>query len=185
VDRRPPAVERDTIAGVFAALLTDPWRSLVWRWNYKSAIFSAAIRSLLFLVVNLRAGVDAATAAMATEAAFRVCTAGFYGALTQAFRRAEPRWAASACALIVVPGVAHVLELAVHWWRGTPELARSITASVALSLVSTGFSLFAMRRGSFAVGPAAPSMLADLRALPTLVRDFTLAVGRGVLSACR
>ena len=179
------ATEPRSVAEVLRWLVTNPWTALVRRWNYKTAVLSAATRSLLFLIVNLRAGLEAATAAMVTEAVFRVGTAGFYGALTQAFRRAEPRWAATACALVVVPGVAHTLELAVHWWRGTPELARSTAASVALSVVSAGFSLFAMRRGVLAVGRPAPSLVADLRALPWLFCGFAAAVGRGMRLPCR
>jgi hypothetical protein len=45
--------------------------------------------------------------------------------MTQAFRQAEPRWAATACALVVVPAAAHAFELVVHWSRATPELALS------------------------------------------------------------
>lgn len=168
-----------TVAGVLVWLVSDPWSALARRWNYKAAILSASTRAVLFLLTNLRAGLDAAAAAMLTEAIFRICTSGFYGAMTQAFRRAEPRWAATACALVVVPAAAHALEFVVHWARGTPELMVSIVASMTLSFVSTGFTLFAMRRGTLVVGAAAPSILADLRALPGLMVQFVLS-GRGV-----
>jgi len=174
-----------TVAAVLLWLVSHPWSALACRWNYKSAVFSAAIRAVLFFLTNLRAGVDAAAAAMLTEAVFRVCTSGFYGAMTQAFRQAEPRWAATACALVVVPAAAHAFELVVHWARATPELALSVVASVALSLVSTGFTLFAMRRGALVVGEAAPSLLADLRALPGLMVQFAAIAGRGLWHAWR
>jgi hypothetical protein len=45
---------------------------------------------VLFFAVNLGAGIDAAVAALATEAVFQAATADFYGALTQAVQRAEP-----------------------------------------------------------------------------------------------
>lgn len=179
----PAITEPGTVAGVLAWLASDPWRAVVRRWNYKAAVFSAAVRALLFLLTNLRAGLDAATSAMLTEAVFRLCTSGFYGALTQAFRRAEPRWAATVWALVVVPAAAHFLELVVHWWRGTPELTLSIVASVALTFLSTGFTLFAMRRGTLVVGRSAPSLLADVRALPGLIIQFTAVVSRGVWHA--
>ncbi|HEY8549992.1 MAG TPA: hypothetical protein VIL35_08570 [Vicinamibacterales bacterium] len=175
-----PAEEPLTIGGVFVWLLTNPWQSLVRRWNYKSATFSAAARALLFLLTNLRAGLDAATAAMITEAVFRFCTSGFYGALTQAFRRAEPRWAATLSALVLLPAVSHGLEAFVHWLRGTPELLLSVAASVGMTMVSTGFTLFAMRRGALVVGRTAPSIFADMRMFPRLVVDFVLLLFRSI-----
>lgn len=179
------STEPDTVGGVLVWLATDPWHALACRWNYKAAVFSALVRALLFFVTNLRAGLDAATAAMLTEAIFRASTSGFYGAMTQAFRRAEPRWAAASCALLVVPAAAHTLEFLVHWWRGTPELARSIVASVALSVLSTSFTLFAMQRGTLVVGASAPSILTDLRALPRLIIQFSGMAARGLWHAWR
>lgn len=183
--RRTHTIEPATVPGVLVWLISDPWNALARRWNYKAAVFSAVVRAALFFLTNLRAGLDAATAAMLTEAVFRICTSGFYGAMTQAFRRAEPRWAATACALAVVPAAAHAFELLVHWVRATPELATSIAASIALTFLSTGFTLFAMRRGTLVVGAAAPSLLADLRALPRLMIQFAVVASRGLWHACR
>lgn len=176
--------EPGTLAGVLVWLVCHPWQSLVRRWNYKSALLSASIRLLLFLATNLRAGLEAATAAMLTEALFRLGTSGFYGAITQAFRRAEPRGPATLCALVILPVVSHGLELLVHWWRGTPELVASVLASVALTVVSTAFNLYAMRRGALVVGATSASLLADLRALPRLLIQFTAMVGRSCVRAC-
>ena len=148
-------------------------------WNYKSAILSSLIRSSLFFGANLGAGTEAATAAMATELVLRFSTAGFYGALTQAFRRVEPPLYGTLGALVLLPAFAHSLELAVHWWRGTPELVASIGASVAFTVLSTAFNLFAMRRGVLIVGEGGGSLLSDLSRMPGLVVSFIgLAVAR-------
>jgi hypothetical protein len=79
----------------------------------------AVTRALLFFAINDRAGRDAALAAMTTEFCFRFATSGFYGAMTQNFRRVEPAAAGTVAAMIVLPVVAHSLEFVVHWWRGT------------------------------------------------------------------
>ncbi len=146
-------------------------------WNYKSAVMSALCRAPLFFTANLTAGLDAATAAFVTELCFRLVTAGFYGGVTQAFRRVEPALHGTIGALIVVPGVAHTLEWLVHWWRGTPELAASIGASVVFTVLSTSFNLFAMRRGALIVGGGSDSLLTDLRRIPRLMLSF-IAAGR-------
>jgi hypothetical protein len=176
-------VEPATVAGVVRWMLWHPWDALGRRWNYKSAVLSSLMRASLFFVTNRRAGFEAAMAAMITEFVFRFCTAGFYGAMTQAFRRVEPERYGMAAAMIVLPLIAHTLELAVHWWRGTPVLGLSILASVLLTVLSTSFNLFAMRQGAFVVGAGRRSLLWDLRSLPRLVAQFVRAAARTCVRA--
>jgi hypothetical protein len=147
-------------------------------WNYKTAVLSALVRAGLFFAVNATAGYDAATAAMLTELCFRFATSGFYGALTQAFRRVEPPWAGTVGAMLLLPVLAHSLEFVVHSWRGTPELAASMAASIAFTMLSTAFNLFAMRRGALVVGAGTGTLLADLRVMPKLVVLFVTSLAR-------
>jgi hypothetical protein len=179
--RHDRTVEPTTVSGVIRWIARHPWQALIVRWNYKSAVLSAVMRALLFFAVNDRAGRDAALAAMTTEFCFRFATSGFYGAMTQNFRRVEPAAAGAVTAMIVLPVVAHSLEFIVHWWRGTAVLAASIAASVMLTVVSTAFNLFAMRRGALVVGEGQRPLLADLAAAPRLLVLFVAAV----LRSCR
>lgn len=147
-------------------------------WNYKTAILSALVRGAIFFVTTATAGLAAAAAAMAAEFGFRFLTAGFYGALTQWFRRVEPALLGTAGAIVVLPVVAHSLEFIVHSWRGTPNLATGMAASIAFTCVSTAFNLFAMRRGALIIGDGRQSLLQDLRAMPRLVVLFVAAAAR-------
>jgi hypothetical protein len=167
--------EPATIGGVVQWMLRHPWDALVRRWNYKSAILSASVRASLFFGANSTAGIDAAVAAMTTEFCFRICTAGFYGAVTQAFRGVEPAHKGTIAAMIVLPLLAHSLELSVHWWRGTPALGLSMVVSIAFTALSTSFNLFAMRHGVFVVGVGRRSLGSDLVSLPRLVAQFVRA----------
>ena len=176
-------MEPSTVAGVLRWMLQHPWEAVGRRWNYKSAVLSAILRASIFFGANRAAGFDAALAAMITEFCFRICTAGFYGALTQAFRRVEPPIAGTIAAMIALPSIAHSLELTVHWWRGTPELAASMAASVAFTAISTAFNLFAMRQGAFVVGAGRQSLGADLLSLPRLVAQFVRAAARTCVRA--
>lgn len=160
-----------------------PWQALGQRWNYKAAILSSILRATLFCLVNLTAGVDAALAAMTTEFFFRFATSGFYGAITQAFRRVEPARAGAAAAIIVLPLVAHSLEFVVHWLRGTAVLGPSILASVLFTIVSTMFNLFAMRHGALIVGRERRSLLSDLAEMPRLIVMFVTTAARSVVRA--
>ena len=142
---------------------------VVARWNWKSAITSAATRGLLFFIVNLHGGLPAASAALTTELSLRLLTSGFYGSLTQAFSGVEPRWAGTLAASIVLPLTSHTVELLVHWWRGTDQLLLSIGASVLFTVLSTAFHLHVMRRGLLIVGPGSHSLATDFRAMATLI----------------
>lgn len=177
-----------TVLSVFRELARHPWTHLVRRWNWKSAVTSAILRAAIFFAVNLAAGPREAAGAMLAEFSYRVVISGFYGAVTQAFRRAEPAWAAFTVAMIVLPATSHLLEFTVHWLRGTPKLAASIIASICFTGISTVFNLYAMRRGVLVVGEERRSLWQDLRAMPRIIAGFLtegpvrvwrLARGRG------
>jgi hypothetical protein len=163
---------------VLYQLVRHPVRNLWWKWNWKSAVLSSVFRAVLFFLTNLSAGTNAAVGAMVAEFLFRAATAGFYGALTQAFRFAQPRWAAALAAMVLLPFVTHTLEFLVHYVRGTPNLALSIGASALFTALSTVFNLFAMRRGALIVGHDRQSLWDDVKSLPGLYLAFAVEAGR-------
>lgn len=169
-----------TVGEAVWSLLRHPIENLVRRWNWKSAVLSALTRGALFFFTNLGAGVSAAVGAMSIEAAFYISVAGFYGSATEAFRRAQPVWLATVVMMIVMPATNHVLEFALHWSHGTKKLTTSIIASVAFSMVSAVFNLFAMQRGAFIVGADRQSLLEDFRQLPRIIFEFLTFVPRAV-----
>jgi len=169
-----------TVGDVLSDLVRHPVENLVHRWNWKSAVMSAFFRGMLFFLTNVSAGLAAALSAMSIESAFYISTAGFYGAITQAFRRAHPAWAAMLTVMVLQPTLNHSLELTLHWAGGTEKLARSITASICFSLLSAVFNLFAMRRGAMIVGEERQSLLADLRQMPFIIFDFVTAIPRAI-----
>jgi hypothetical protein len=175
----------ERVSDVLQGLVRHPVRRIVRRWNWKSAVLSAGFRSTIFFSTNLAAGLDAAVAAMMTELAFRGITSGFYGALTQAFRHAQPTWLASVTVMLLLPLCTHTMELGVHWLRGTARLTESILASVAFTGLSTLFNLFAMRRGALIVGEGRGSLVEDLSRMPMLVISFVLTIGRTVAAAVK
>jgi hypothetical protein len=167
-----------SVGEVLLRFVREPAKYLLARWNWKSALLSSLFRAAIFFFTNLAAGLPAAMAAMSTELVFRGITSGFYGALTEGFSDAEPAWAAALAATVVLPLTGHSMELAVHWLRGTRNLAPSITASVVFTALSTLFNLYAMKRGALIVGAGRGSLAEDLRRMPRLVLDFILLVPR-------
>jgi len=156
-------------------LIHHPIETIARRWNWKSALLSSIVRGAIFFCVNLVAGWHAAFAALLTELTFRGVASGFYGALTEAFRFAEPEWAASLAVMILLPLTGHSVEFALHFLRGTAKLGASILASVSFTAVSTLFNLYAMRRGALVTGEGRQSLGADVKMMPRLVVSFLAA----------
>jgi|WetSurMetagenome_2_1015567.scaffolds.fasta_scaffold195289_2 hypothetical protein len=161
-----------TVGDVFTTLFRHPGRMLVGRWHWKSAIASSLIRANIFLATNWSAGPEAAAGAMVAEFVYRFLAAGFYGALTQSFRRAEPPWAALLTVSLLLPAVSHSVELLLHWLRGTPNLRVSILASVCFTGATTVFNWYAMRRGVLLVGEGHASFWGDLCRVPGILVDL-------------
>lgn len=176
------ATFEDTVAGLqaeqphvstcLANLCQNPHQHLVRRWNWKSSMFSTLCRGGIFFAVNLTAGWRAASGAMLAESVYRFAAAGFYGAITQHFRKAHPRWLASLVVGLGVPMVSHTIEIAIHWLRGTPNLRTSISVSIVFTIITTLFNLHAMRQGILLVGLGSSSALDDLRAVPHAILSF-------------
>ena len=167
--------ESATLAAVGADLLRHPLR-LVLRWNWKSAVVSAVIRAAIFFTANLPSGRAAAWAAFSTEIWFRLATSGFYGGLTQELGRVEPEWQGMLAATIALPLISHALELCVHAVRGTPALLLSVLASMAFTVLSTSFNVFAMRRGALVIGSGSQPLHRDLLRMPRLIAGFVAAL---------
>lgn len=170
-----------TLKQALIRLVRSPLQSLVYRWNWKSALLSSLLRASLFFATNLAAGWPAAMAAMKTELVFRAITSGFYGALTENFREVWPAWEAAVAVMLLLPLANHSIELLVHWIRGTHNLYSSILASVLLTGLSTLFNFYVMRRGALIVGLGHSSLGADLVSLPRLMLDFVAWLPRYAL----
>jgi hypothetical protein len=91
---------------------------------------------------------------------------------------------AASSAFIVMPTIGHSVEFVVHAWAGTPELGRSIGASVAVSVFTTGFSLFVMRKGMF-LARSDQTYRQDVRRLVLLVVRRVVALVVGARDAMR
>jgi hypothetical protein len=175
-----------TIGHVCSDLIRHPLRSLIYRWHWKNAIASALLRSSLFFLTNLAAGHNAAIRATLVEFALRIPLVGMLAAVTQSLSRADPVSAATFFAIGVLPTLALATEFGVHWMVHTPELATSMTASLALSVFSTIFGLFVMRRGVMVVDEVRRPFGDDLKQLPRLVVEFVLLLPRTIIRyACR
>src|SRR5687767_6615588 len=166
-----PAPHR--VVDVFRYLVRHPVEMLVWRWNWKAALFSGVLRSLIYLFTHLKEGWRAALGAMSVEFFFRLVVSGASGSLVQAFHNAAPVWLATLCVMIMLPAFSHMIEFTLHTLNGDVNKGKAIVISISFSILSAIFNLFAMRRDALLVKDArAQSIGQDLIRLPKIVAEF-------------
>jgi hypothetical protein len=158
-------------------LLRYPQRVL-FLWNWKAAWLSIILRAPIFLGVTLRRGFRVSFSAVLTECLFCAITAGFYGAVVQNLRDAEPQWLTILFLTVAIPSVFQVFEFLLHRLHGTPHLKIAEFISIAVSAISALFNWYAMRRGALLVGGEGRSFGSDLRRLPGLIFAFATALPR-------
>ena len=166
-----PAPHR--VVDVFRYLVRHPVEMLVWRWNWKAAICSGIIRSMIYLFTHWKLGWRAALGAMSIEFFFRLVVSGASGSLVQAFHNAAPVWLATLCIMIMLPAFSHMIEFTLHTLNGDVNKGKAIVISISFSIVSAVFNLFAMRRDALLVNDArAQSLGKDLAQMPKIIVEF-------------
>jgi hypothetical protein len=154
-----------------AGLVRNPGK-LLFLWNWKAATLSIILRAPIFVGAAFQRGFNATASAFLTESLFCMATAGFYGAIVQNLRDAEPQWLTGLFIAIVLPAIFQVLEFLLHWFRGTPHLRMAELVSIVVSGLSALFNWYAMRRGVLLVGREGERFGADIRRLPRLIAGF-------------
>jgi hypothetical protein len=170
---------RPAFFALLLGMLRHPRQVLVL-WNWKSALLSTALRGPIFLIAAVRHGWQAALSALLTESIFCAVSAGFYGAVVQTLKDAEPQWLTGIFLTVVMPLAFQVLEYLLHWFRGTPHLRIAEIVSVVVSAISALFNWYAMRRGTLLVGREGGGFGGDLRRLPRLLFGFLAILPRKI-----
>lgn len=150
-------------------------------WNWKSALLSVFLRGPIFFVAAIRHGWEATVSALLVETAFCTVTAGFYGAIVQDLRDAEPEWLTILFLTVFLPVLFQALEFGLHKLRGTPHLRLAEIASITVSAFSSLFNWYAMRRGALLVAGEGGSFGTDLNRLPRLFLSFLMALPRRIV----
>ena len=154
-------------------------------WNWKSASLSVILRGPIFFVAAIRQGWAGIVGALFTESVFCAISAGFYGALVQSLKDAEPQWLTGILLAVVIPALFQGIEYVLHWFRGTPHLRIAEIVSLIISGLSALFNWYAMRRGTLLVGVEGASFGSDLGRLPRLIFGFLAVLPRKIASSAK
>jgi hypothetical protein len=176
-----PAQTRERISSdgpAFSEVLSDLFRRpqrVLFLWNWKAAVLSIVLRAPIFLGVTIRRGFRESASAVLTECLFCAITAGFYGAIVQNLRDAQPQWLTLLFLTVAIPSIFQVFEFLLHRLHGTPHLKLAEFISIGVSAVSALFNWYAMRRGALLVGREGGSFGSDIRRLPRLIFFFVIS----------
>lgn len=163
----------ETVWSVFKYIFSHPIEILFWRWNWKAAVLSGIMRGSIYFFTHISLGLRAALGAMSVEFLFRVVNSGASASVSQSFRKADPKWLATFCIMVLMPTYSHTIEYALHTLNGDLNKNKSILFSIMFSAISAIFNLFAMRRGTLLVKDEdQKSFWHDLKRLPLIGIQF-------------
>jgi len=156
--------------------MTLPQRSPFYRralvcWNWKCALLSATVRSLVYLVAMTRTGMRGGPAVVLVEMMYVTLTAGVYAGLQQRALDFRSRVVGNLTVVLAVPGLAQVLDWLAHWVSGAVAPARATVAVCIFTGISALFHLHVMRRGAFLSGHGR-TLRDDFRRMPRLIFGF-------------
>ena len=164
-----------TVGRALLQILRNPFYYFIQHWNWKSAVLSAINRSVIFSIATMKRGRAEMSMAVLVEIIFVCATSGIYAAFTQAMRFAEPEWLAGCVVALVIPSVLYGVDYAAHFYTGMHSVRPAVTFATGLSVLSTLFNLFMMRRGAMVVGEGSQSLWRDLVRVPVLLLQFLIA----------
>jgi hypothetical protein len=166
---------RTTVGRALLEVLRHPFFYFVQHWNWKSALFGAINRGTIFFIATMKRGRVEMSIAVLVEILFTCATAGIYASFTQAMRFAQPGWLAACIVALGVPSALYGFDYLAHAYTGMHNVRPAVTFATGLSILSTLFNLFMMRRGAMVVGEDSQPLWRDLLRVPGLLVQFLIA----------
>ena len=170
---------RTSVVGVTTELFRHPIDTLIWRWNWKSAVLSALLRAPIFFFSYIfkKDGLKLAVGAAIAQSVFRLIFGGVNGAIIQSYSKVEPAWHAVLTVPLILASFSHLVEFIVQTYydkqTGVSGGGRAVAVSIFVSVISAVFNLFAMRRGALLVkDESQQSFWRDLWSMPWLALEF-------------
>jgi len=138
-------------------------------WNWKCALMSATVRSLVYMAAMAHGRGDKMAVAV-VEMIYVTLTAGFFSAMQQRSLGLRSRALGNFMVAFGVPGLSQGLDCAVHGLAGAAP-ARATLVVCIFTGVSALFHLHVMRNGVFLTGQGR-SLADDFRRIPRLLGGF-------------
>ena len=143
-------------------------------WNWKCALLSAGVRSIVYLAAMARTHSHGMLAVVMVEIMYVTMTAGIYAGLQQKALGIRSRLLGNPTVAVAVPGLAQFFDWLAHRATGATAPTKSFLAVCIFTIFSALFHLYVMRRGGFLSGRGL-SLSDDFRRVPRLIAGFVLA----------
>src|SRR5581483_2906929 len=132
---------------------------------------SATARSLVCLTAMVHTGLHGGLTVVLVEVAYVTLTAGIYAGMQQRALALRSRLLGNLIVVLVIPGLAQLLDWTAHRITDSSAGARATLAVSIFSALSALFHLHVMRNGVFLTGQGR-SLADDFRRMPGLVLGF-------------
>jgi hypothetical protein len=143
-------------------------------WNWKCALISAGMRSLVYLAAMARGGSGSRLGVVLVEVAYVTLTSGIYAGMQQKALGLRLRLLGDLVIVAGVPGLAQCVDWLVHRAAGAAVPGRATAAVCVFAAISALFHLHLMRRGALLTGSEGRSFRDDIRRIPLLAAGFVL-----------
>ena len=140
-------------------------------WNWKCALMSATVRSIIYLTAMMRSSLRTSLSVVLVEMAYVTLTAGIYAGLQQKALGLRSRAMGNLIIVVGVPGLAQYLDWMAHRFLGAAATHKALLAVTVFTFLSALFHLHVMRNGVFLTGKG-HSLADDFRRIPRLVAGF-------------
>jgi hypothetical protein len=143
-------------------------------WNWKCALFSATVRSAVYLAAMAHSNLHGGLTVVAVELGYVSFTGGLYAGLQQRALSFRSRLLGNLTIVVGVPGLAQALDWLTHRAAHAAAPAKAIVVLCVFSTISAIFHLHVMRRGAFITGSAGRTLADDFRRMPRLIVEFVV-----------
>lgn len=141
-------------------------------WNWKCALLSASMRSLVYVAAMAGARQHGAWGVVLVEIVYVTATAGLYAGLQQRGLGLRSRLLGNLIVVLAVPALAQSLDWLAHRAVGHAASGKVTGAVCLFTLISALFHLYVMRNGAFLTGAIGRTLLDDFRRMPRLTMGF-------------
>jgi len=157
---------------------TGIWADLLYpftHWNWKVSLLTALLRGLACVGILRHLQAPIRWHFGLVEAAFVLCTCGFFSAVQQQTLRIGREALAWLACVIAVPLSSLACDAGLHFWLDGRNTSRLGAAALTFTVLSATMHWHMIRNGALLVGDGAHSLATDLRRIPRLVGAYFAA----------
>ena len=150
----------------------DSWLFAFTHWNWKAAIVTAVLRGAACMAALRHIHPHARHHFSLVEMAYVLLTSGIFSAWQQQALGIRPRYFAWSIVVLIVPMTSLGADAVAHAMLDHVNAHALGIGALIFTTISAMFHWHLMENGVMLVGDESPSLVSDLRRIPTLLVSF-------------